>query len=158
MVDAEPLITERPNERVLSAERKGDRIVSVMANSTLTGARSRYRGKVFIDGTGDGWLGYFVGAAHASRHHHAAAFRCDSAQIGEVCDFARGDFPKIHLQFGKNVDGNEVERCGKETDATGAAVFGQSCEVVERQENLPKHVELASAGARRVLLIVGFGG
>ena len=41
MVDAEPLITERPNERVLAAERKGDRIVSVLANSTLTGARRR---------------------------------------------------------------------------------------------------------------------
>ena len=63
MVDAEPLITERPNERVVAAERKGDRIVSVTANSTLTGGRVRYRGKVFIDGTGDGWLGYFVGAA-----------------------------------------------------------------------------------------------
>ena len=63
MVDAEPRITERPNERVLSAERKGDRIVSVTANSTLTGARVRYRGTVFIDGTGDGWLGYFVGAS-----------------------------------------------------------------------------------------------
>ena len=63
MVDAESLITERPNERVLAAERKGDRIVSVTANSTLTGGRVRYRGKVFIDGTGDGWLGYFAGAA-----------------------------------------------------------------------------------------------
>ena len=63
MVDAEPLITERPNERVLAAERKGDRIVSVTASSTLTGGRVRYRGKVFIDGTGDGWLGYFAGAA-----------------------------------------------------------------------------------------------
>lgn len=63
MVDAEALITERPNERVLAAERKGDRIVSVTANSTLTGGRVRYRGKVFIDGTGDGWLGYFVGAS-----------------------------------------------------------------------------------------------
>ena len=63
MVDAEPLITERSNERVLAAERKGDRIVSVTANSTLTGGRVRYRGKVFIDGTGDGWLGYFAGAA-----------------------------------------------------------------------------------------------
>ena len=63
MVDAEPLITEKSNERVLAAERKGDRIVSVTANSTLTGGRVRYRGKVFIDGTGDGWLGYFVGAS-----------------------------------------------------------------------------------------------
>ena len=63
MVDAESLITEHSNERVLAAERKGDRIVSVTANSTLTGGRVRYRGKVFIDGTGDGWLGYFAGAA-----------------------------------------------------------------------------------------------
>ena len=63
MIDAEPLITEHPNERVLSAERVGDRIVSVLANSTLTGKRIRYKGTMFIDGTGDGWLGYFAGAA-----------------------------------------------------------------------------------------------
>ena len=63
MVDAEPLIVEKSNERVLAAGRKGDRIVSVTATRTLTGGRVRYRGKVFIDGTGDGWLGYFVGAS-----------------------------------------------------------------------------------------------
>ena len=62
MVDDEPNLTERANERVVAAERKGDRVVSVTAFDTLTGRRTRYRGKAFVDGTGDGWIGHFVGA------------------------------------------------------------------------------------------------
>ena len=62
MVDAEELLTERSNERVISAERSGDRVESVLAVNTLTGQRIRYKGKMFVDGTGDGWIGFFVGA------------------------------------------------------------------------------------------------
>lgn len=63
MVDAEKLLTEFPNERVVSAEKDGRTVLSVMSVNTLTGRRTRYRGKVFVDGTGDGWIGYFVGAS-----------------------------------------------------------------------------------------------
>ena len=63
MVDAEEQLSERPNERVVSAEKKGRSVVSVMSVNTLTGCRTSYRGKVFVDGTGDGWIGYFAGAS-----------------------------------------------------------------------------------------------
>ena len=64
MVDAEPRLTELPNQRVLTAEKDGDRIAAVVARNTLTGRRTRYRAKIFIDCTGDGWVGIFAGADH----------------------------------------------------------------------------------------------
>jgi len=50
------------NERVLDVEKQGDAIDAVCARNTLTGARTRYRAKIFIDATGDGWIGRFAGA------------------------------------------------------------------------------------------------
>ena len=64
MVDAEPRLAEIPNQRVLSVEKDGDRITAVVARDTLTGRHTRTRGTIFIDCTGDGWVGIFAGAAH----------------------------------------------------------------------------------------------
>ena len=55
---------EFPNERVMSAEKKGDAIAAVVSRNTLTGAQTRFRGRYFADGTGDGWLGLFAGAEY----------------------------------------------------------------------------------------------
>ena len=43
-------------------EKEGDRIASVLSRDQLTGARTRTRGTLFVDATGDGWVGYFAGA------------------------------------------------------------------------------------------------
>jgi len=50
------------NSRVESAEKAGDKVATVTARDTLTGKQTRYRGKIFLDGTGDGWIGLFAGA------------------------------------------------------------------------------------------------
>ncbi|MGN0832110.1 MAG: FAD-dependent oxidoreductase [Kiritimatiellia bacterium] len=50
------------NQRVYAVEKDGDRIVAVIARDTLTGKVARYRAQIFIDCTGDGWVGYFAGA------------------------------------------------------------------------------------------------
>lgn len=63
LVDGEKLLKERPNERVVSAWKNGRRVTSVVSVNTLDGTRRRYRAKVFVDGTGDGWIGHFVGAS-----------------------------------------------------------------------------------------------
>ena len=78
MVDAEPNLTEFKNRRVLSVEKDGDRISAVVARDTLTGRMSRYRGKIFIDCTGDGWVGVFAGA---ERMYGREA----KSEYGEVC-------------------------------------------------------------------------
>ncbi len=52
------------NSRVMGVERRGTAITAVQAVSTLTLAPIRVRGKQFIDCTGDGWVGYYAGAAY----------------------------------------------------------------------------------------------
>ena len=62
MAEELPNLTVRGNARVERVEKSGDTITAVIAHDTLTGAWTRYRGKLFLDGTGDGWIGYFAGA------------------------------------------------------------------------------------------------
>ena len=59
---AEPNLTVFMNRHVDRAVMDGNRITAVQALDTLTGAVSLFRGRVFIDTTGDGWLGYHAGA------------------------------------------------------------------------------------------------
>ena len=62
LVAAETNITLFLNTRMYAVEKTGDRIGAVLARNTLTGARTRIRGAIFADTTGDGWVGYFSGA------------------------------------------------------------------------------------------------
>ena len=49
------------NRQVIAADMHDQQhIASVTAQSTLTGQMSRFRGKLFIDCTGDGWVGYYA--------------------------------------------------------------------------------------------------
>ena len=63
MLDAEKNITVIVNTRVYAVEQDDSKaIVSALAKNQLTGERMRLKGKLFVDATGDGWLGYFAGA------------------------------------------------------------------------------------------------
>ena len=75
---------EFPNERVMSAEKKGDAIAAVVSRNTLTGAQTRFRGRYFADGTGDGWLGLFAGAEYM--HGREARTEYDEAPAPEERD------------------------------------------------------------------------
>ena len=76
---------EFPNERVMSAEKKGDAMIAaVVSRNTLTGAQTRFRGRYFADGTGDGWLGIFAGAAYM--HGREARDEYDEAPAPEKRD------------------------------------------------------------------------
>jgi len=46
----------------IGLEKVGERIASVEARKVTTGIIRRFRAPVFIDATGDGWLGYWAGA------------------------------------------------------------------------------------------------
>ena len=53
------------NKHVTGTEMEGEnRIASAIAVDTLTGLFARYKGKVFLDCSGDGWLGYYAGAKY----------------------------------------------------------------------------------------------
>ncbi len=63
-VDRTQGLTVHPNQRVMEVEKKGDKIVAVIARDTLRGVRTRYTADLFVDCTGDGWIGYFAGAEY----------------------------------------------------------------------------------------------
>ncbi len=48
--------------KAIGLEKHGDRIAAVEAREVVTGTIRRFRAPVFIDATGDGWLGYWAGA------------------------------------------------------------------------------------------------
>ena len=48
----------------IGLEKADGRIASVEARHVTTGLIRRLRAPVFIDATGDGWLGYWAGAEH----------------------------------------------------------------------------------------------
>ncbi len=65
LCDAEENLEVFFNQHVFDAMMESDKqIKGVRAVSTLTGKITEYKGKKFIDCTGDGWLGYFAGAEY----------------------------------------------------------------------------------------------
>jgi len=64
-VDAEPSLSMFLNTRVVGVEMADDDTIAVAKGvDTLTGEHSLFRGKVFIDCTGDGWVGFYAGAQY----------------------------------------------------------------------------------------------
>jgi hypothetical protein len=63
LADAEPNLTVFYNSRVIAAEKQEARSIrSVIAVNTLTLRHKRFSGRMFVDCTGDGWVGYYAGA------------------------------------------------------------------------------------------------
>lgn len=65
LCEAEPNLTLFLNQHVFEAEMDGQSHISgVKSVSTLTGLITEYKGTIFIDCSGDGWLGYYAGAEY----------------------------------------------------------------------------------------------
>ena len=72
------------NERMVAACASDGRVRTVTCRNTLTGARSVLSARLFVDATGDGWLGYFAGADYREG-------REGQAEFGELCAPERPD-------------------------------------------------------------------
>lgn len=60
---SEPNLTAQVNRRVVGVRLESENLIrGVDAIDVLTGERFRYDAKLFIDATGDGWVGMFAGA------------------------------------------------------------------------------------------------
>lgn len=68
-----------PNWRAYTTNTMNDSVTSVDARHTSTGERMRFKAPLFIDCTGDGWIGYWAGAEYMYG-------REDSASFGENLD------------------------------------------------------------------------
>ncbi|QHI69942.1 FAD-dependent oxidoreductase [Tichowtungia aerotolerans] len=65
LIAAEPGLTVVENMFLEGVEKdRGGKIKAALARDTLTGARRQFAGKIFVDTTGDSWLGYHAGAEH----------------------------------------------------------------------------------------------
>ncbi len=62
VVDAEDNITQFRGWHVFRAQKDGDRIKSVDALNIYSNEQLRFEAPIFIDCTGDGWVGYYAGA------------------------------------------------------------------------------------------------
>ena len=62
------------NERVLRVEKNGAAVAAVLARNVLTGRWSRWRGRFFVDSTGDGWVAQFAGARMMYGREAGSAF------------------------------------------------------------------------------------
>ncbi len=62
LAKTEPNLTIVLDQRVISAQTEENSIETVTARSVLTSIDYEYGGNLFLDGTGDGWLGSFAGA------------------------------------------------------------------------------------------------
>jgi len=77
---AEKNLTVFLNQHVFEAVMDGKkRIKGVRSVSTLTGLISEYRGTLFIDCSGDGWLGYYAGAEYRQGREASSEFGEDLA-------------------------------------------------------------------------------
>ncbi|MAB79994.1 MAG: hypothetical protein CMJ89_11635 [Planctomycetes bacterium] len=105
VVRAEPNITLYLERRVNEAHAEGGRILSVTAQHVRTAVRTRIRGRWFLDSTGDGAVGFLVGADHdVTRTGHMGASNlwniqclCEdedplSSVLEEACELAA--FPR----------------------------------------------------------------
>ena len=85
LADAEPNLTVFVNRHVFDVEmRDAQHIAAVKAVDTLSGAITVYRGKEFIDCTGDGWVGYFAKAEY--RLGREARSEHDESNAPETAD------------------------------------------------------------------------
>jgi hypothetical protein len=80
LCDEEENLTLFLNQHVFEAVMDGKkRIKGVKSVSTLTGLISEYRGTLFVDCSGDGWLGYYAGAEYRRGREASSEFGEDLA-------------------------------------------------------------------------------
>jgi len=76
LCDAEENLTLFLNQHVFDAVMDGKtRIRGVKSVSTLTGLITEYQGTMFIDCSGDGWLGYYAGAEYRHGREASSEFK-----------------------------------------------------------------------------------
>lgn len=78
MTDREPCLDVFPNMLLLDADTKNGRITEILTAGTLDLAAYKFSAPLFVDATGDGWLGYYAGAIYRigreARFQHGESF------------------------------------------------------------------------------------
>ena len=103
LFDEEPSITVFLNKRVLGVEKENETtLAAVNAVDTLEGTLHTYRGRLFIDATGDAWAGYFAGARYLfgreAKSDYGESMAADRADNVTMSGCVRGPFDRPHIE------------------------------------------------------------
>lgn len=79
------------NHKAYAANTSGNLITSVDARHTSTGERIRFTAPVFIDCTGDGWIGYWAGAEYMYGREDSSKYNENWDQHKELWSPEKGD-------------------------------------------------------------------
>jgi hypothetical protein len=79
------------NYRAFTANTVNDSITSVDARHTSTGETKRFVAPLFVDCTGDGWIGYWAGAEYMYGREDSSKYGENLAQYGELWSPASAD-------------------------------------------------------------------
>jgi hypothetical protein len=79
------------NWRAYAANSVSDSITSIDARHTSTGERMRFSAPLFIDCTGDGWIGYWAGAEYMYGREDSSKFGESWPRYGELWSPAKAD-------------------------------------------------------------------
>ena len=79
------------NWRAYNTNTTTDSITSVDARHTSTGKTIRFKGPLFIDCTGDGWIGYWAGAAYMYGRDDSLKFNENWEKYGELWSPVKAD-------------------------------------------------------------------
>ncbi|MGE5418773.1 MAG: FAD-dependent oxidoreductase, partial [Chloroflexota bacterium] len=79
------------NKRAYAANAESDTIKSVDARHTSTGESIRFVAPLFIDCTGDGWIGYWAGAEYMYGREDSSEYKENWSQNGELWSPAAED-------------------------------------------------------------------
>lgn len=79
------------NFRAFTTNTEGNRITSVDARNTQTGEFIRYESPLFVDCTGDGWIGYWAGAEYMYGREAASEYGENWDKHGELWSPEKAD-------------------------------------------------------------------
>ncbi len=118
LVAAEKNITVLYNTHVCAVEMKSETVIgSVIAQNSLTLCRTRYSAPLFIDCTGDAWLGYYAGARYhygrESKQEYSESIAPETADTLTMSGCVRSGGRDYFVDTGKETPFTLPEWCPK---------------------------------------------
>ncbi|MFI3205923.1 MAG: FAD-dependent oxidoreductase [Clostridia bacterium] len=141
LCEQEKNITIVYNQHVVAVETENSVIKSATTRDTLKGTRHKYKAKIFVDATGDSWLGYFAGAKYRigreANWQYGEEFAPQNADLltmsGTVMgiEFTDSGSPAPFTRPEWATKLKEGEGIGRNIEKVGAAWWGEAPNVLD---------------------------
>jgi hypothetical protein len=127
------------NWRAFSSHTKGSKITSVDARQTSSGEKARFEAPLFVDCTGDGWIGYWAGAEYNTGRDAASEFSEGMADKVQKFNFRKLTENSISSLSAKDIDqySERWSPAKKDGQVMGSSVLWRSVSS-EKSEQFPE--------------------